>query len=78
MKFSSRRDHHREVIMNAPDSKSPQSSKGPQLVVLTTDEMIWVSGGGSNVSHGNPGGGPASYNVHSSPAGAGPAWYNLS
>lgn len=64
--------------MNAAGSNSSQRSSAAQPVVLTIDEMQLVSGGGANVRHGNPGGGPASYNVHSSPAGAGPAPYNLS
>jgi hypothetical protein len=31
--------------------------------LLTLAEMMQVAGGGSNVSHGNPGGEPASYNT---------------
>ncbi len=31
----------------------------PQPVALTSAETKLVSGGGSNVQHGNPGGGPA-------------------
>ncbi len=46
-------------------------------IVLTPEEVTEVSGGGSNVRHGNPGGGPAPYNVHTTAAGAGPAWYNV-
>jgi hypothetical protein len=64
--------------MKAAGSKSQQRSAGAQPIVLTIEEMQAVSGGGANVRHGNPGGEPASYNVHSSPAGAGPAPYNLS
>jgi hypothetical protein len=69
---------NREVIMNAACINSQQRSAGAQPVVLSIDEMQSVSGGGANVRHGNPGGDPASYNVHSSSAGAGPAPYNLS
>ena len=63
--------------MNAVESKSVPSIEHRTFSALTDDEMKDVTGGGSNVAHGNPGGGPASYNVHSTPAGAGPAWYNL-
>jgi hypothetical protein len=35
----------------------------PQPVALTSAETKLVSGGGSNVQHGNPGGGPAPYNT---------------
>jgi hypothetical protein len=35
----------------------------PQPVLLTSAETKLVSGGGSNVLHGNPGGGPAPYNT---------------
>ena len=46
-------------------------------LALSRNQILAVSGGGSNVQHGNPGGEPASYNVHTS-TGPGPAWYNLS
>jgi hypothetical protein len=36
-------------------------------LVLTPAEIERVSGGGSNVQHGNPGGGPASYNTPGNP-----------
>jgi hypothetical protein len=39
----------------------------PQPVALTPAETNRVSGGGSNVQHGNPGGGPASYNTPGNP-----------
>jgi hypothetical protein len=45
--------------------------------VLTREQTQTVSGAGSNVQHGNPGGEPAPYNVHTS-HGPGPAHYNLS
>jgi hypothetical protein len=35
----------------------------PQPIVLTPAEAKQVSGGGSNVRHGNSGGGSASYNT---------------
>ncbi len=50
----------------------------PLPTVLSLEAADLVSGGGSNVQHGNSGGEPASYNVHRTPAGAGPAFYNLS
>lgn len=54
-----------------------ESKEAVQIIVLTLQETAQVSGGGSNVRHENSGGEPASYNIHTSPAGAGPAWYNL-
>ena len=57
------------------DVTSPRSPTEP--VTLSPKEAREVSGGGSNVQHGNPGGEPASYNIHTS-VGPGPAWYNLS
>ena len=53
------------------------SSCAPLALALSRSQTLAVSGGGSNVQHGNPGGEPAPYNVHTS-TGPGPAWYNLS
>ncbi len=55
--------------------RSGLSRRVPQP--LTSEETRAISGGGSNVQHGNAGGEPASYNIHTS-TGPGPAWYNLS
>jgi len=57
---------------NADESKTSR----PEPMELTPDEIAAVAGGGANVRHGNSGGQPASYNVHTS-TGPGPAWYNL-
>jgi hypothetical protein len=64
--------------INMSNSKQPSfaGDQTPSLVALSLVEAKMVSGGGSNVLHGNPGGEPASYNVHTS-TGPGPAYYNL-
>ena len=44
-------------------SQQTKAFELPQPVALTPAETKRVSGGGSNVLHGNPGGGPAPYNT---------------
>lgn len=45
---------HADRFLNAP-------------TILTPADTEQVSGGGANVRHGNPGGGPASYNTPGNP-----------
>jgi hypothetical protein len=63
--------------MSPTEQSSSVSKQMAELIVLTLKEATEVSGGGSNVRHNNPGGEPASYNIHTTPAGGTPAWYNL-
>ena len=45
--------------------RTDRFSYGP--AILSAADTKQVSGGGANVRHGNPGGGPASYNTPGNP-----------
>jgi hypothetical protein len=55
--------------MMSKDITAPETTNefetGPVLLAPTLAKQ--VSGGGANVRHGNPGGGPASYNTPGNP-----------
>ena len=53
---------------NSPTGHNDISPVLPAPVLLTPTQAQRVAGGGSNVRHGNPGGGPAPYNNPSDPA----------